>query len=290
MILVTGASGTVGRAVLDEVRKNGAPVRAMYRAESEARKAPAGVTTVIADFGLKDTLLAALTKVRTVFLVCSPVPELVELESNVIDACKAVGVEHVVLNSASGAADYPKSFPSWHRKVEDKLKGSGLPYTILRPNGFMQNILAFHAPSIREQGAFYSAMGSARTSFLDVRDLGAAAARVLAEPQTHTGQIYELNGPEGVTSSELAERISQVAGRPVKYVEIPEQTQRKAMLDGGMPEWQATALLELQRYYVAGRGGDVTGALGRLLGRAPRELDGFLAEFKESFRQSSATA
>ena len=72
-----------------------------------------------------------------------------------IDACKEAGVRHIVLNSALGAGDYPKSFPSWHRKVEDKLNVSGLGYTILRPNGFMQNIVAFHAPSIRAQGAFY---------------------------------------------------------------------------------------------------------------------------------------
>jgi uncharacterized protein YbjT (DUF2867 family) len=159
MILVTGASGNLGGAVLEEVRKGREPFRAMYRNEADARsKAPVGVSTVIADFSDPDGLRKSLAGVTTIFLVCSPIPDLVKLESNVIDACVASGVKHVVLNSALGAGDYPRSFPSWHRVVEEKLSRSGLGYTILRPNGFMQNILAYMVPSIRAQGAFYAAM------------------------------------------------------------------------------------------------------------------------------------
>ena len=172
MILITGASGTVGRAVLEEVRKAGKPFKAMYRNTEDAKKAPPGAPTVLADFADKNSLQQALQGIDTAFVVCSPIPQLVELEGNMIDACKEAGLRHVVLNSALGAGDYPKSFPSWHRKVEDKLKASGLGYTILRPNGFMQNIVAFHAPSIRAQGAFYASMGSAKTSVIDVRDVG----------------------------------------------------------------------------------------------------------------------
>src|SRR5215472_10069523 len=129
MILVTGASGTVGREVLSEVRKTGKPVLAMYRSAEDARSAPTGVNTAIADFADQTALQKALRGVDTIFLVCSPVPELVDLESNVLEACKAVGVRHVVLNSALGAGDYDKSFPSWHRKVADKLKAFCLRYT-----------------------------------------------------------------------------------------------------------------------------------------------------------------
>jgi uncharacterized protein YbjT (DUF2867 family) len=290
MILVTGASGTVGRAVLDEVRKSGEQFKAMYRTEGDARSAPAGVATVVADFREKQSLRRALVDVQTVYLVCSPIPELVELESNVIDACRESGVRYVVLNSALGAGDYPKSFPGWHRKVEDKLTASGLGYTIFRPNSFMQNILAYSAPSIRAQSAFYAAMGTAHTSFLDVRDIAVVVAKALASPSQHAGQVYELNGPEAVTNAELAERISRVAARPVNYVDIPEAAQRKAMQDSGMPEWQITALLELQQYYTGGKGGEVTDVLPRLLGRSPETLNEFLEEFKASFRSAAAGA
>lgn len=290
MILITGATGTVGRAVLAEVSRAALPFKAMYRSEADGRKAPAGVSAVIGDYANKETMKTALAGVDTVFLVCSPVRELIELESNAIDACREAGVRHIVLNSALGAEDYPKSFPSWHRQVENKLKASGLGYTILRPNSFMQNILAYSAPSIRAQGAFYAAMGNARTSLVDVRDIAAVAAKVLASPAAHEGKTYELNGPEAVTNGELGRRISRVTGRPVQFVDIPEAAQRKAMLEMGMPEWQVTALLELQQYYTGGKGGEVTDVLPKLLGRAPVALDQFLSEFKDSFREQAARA
>jgi len=290
MILITGASGTVGRAVLEELRKSGKPLKAMYRSAEDARKAPAGVATVLADFADNASLKAAVQSVDTVFLVCSPIPQLVELESNVIDVCKSSGVLHVVLNSALGAGDYGKSFPSWHRRVEDKLKASGLRFTILRPNGFMQNIVMYNAPSIRAQGAFYAAMGQAKTSLIDVRDVATAAANVLVSPASHAGQTYELNGPEALSNAEVAAEISRVAGRPVQYVDIPEAAQRKSMEDLGMPEWQVTALLELQEYYLSGKCAGITDVLPKLLGRAPIRLQQFLEENKESFRSQAAGA
>ncbi len=290
MILITGASGNVGRAVQDEVLKTGKPIRAMYRSEVDAGNAPTGASTVIADFSSKDSLNRALAGADTVFLVCSPIPALVELENNVVEACQANQVKHVVLNSALGAGDYPKSFPAWHRLVEDNLRTSGLGYTVLRPNSFMQNILAFHAPGIRTTGAFYAGYGEARISYIDLRDIASVASNILAAPDGHAGKTYELNGPEAVTSVNLAERISRAANRSVKYVDIPESAQRKSMLELGMPEWQVDALLDLQRYYTNGQGGEVTDVLPRLLGRTPVKLDEFLDEFKDHFRSQAAGA
>jgi uncharacterized protein YbjT (DUF2867 family) len=291
MILVTGASGQVGRNVLEEVLKTGKPVKAMYRSAKDARSTPAGVESVIADFADKATLTKALAGIDTIYLVCSPIPQLVELESNVIDACKHAGVGHVVLNSAVGAGDYPKSFPSWHRKVEDKLKASGLQYAIFRPNSFMQNIVAYMAPSIRSQGAFYSAMGGAKISLIDVRDIAAIVAKALTSPAAFAGKAIDLNGPEAFSYAEIAAKISQVAGRTVQFVDIPEAAQRKSMLDLGMPEWQVNALLELQQYYtVAGKGAEVTPPIKDFLGRAPKTLDQYLNENKDIFHGQAAGA
>ncbi|HEY1468887.1 MAG TPA: SDR family oxidoreductase [Candidatus Acidoferrum sp.] len=290
MILITGASGSVGRAVLEEVRKTGKPFKAMYRNAEDAKKAPPGVPTVLADFADTNSLKQALQGIDTAFVVCSPIPQLVELEGNMIDACKEAGVRHVVLNSALGAGDYPKSFPSWHRKVEDKLQASGLGYTILRPNGFMQNIVTYYAPSIRDQGAFYASMGTAKTSVIDVRDVGLAGAKTLIAPAEHAGKTYELNGPEAVSNEEIAARISRLTGQTVRYVDVPGEAQRKSMLELGMPEWQVTALLELQEYYATGKCGAVTEVLPKLLGRPPITLDQYLNEFKDSFRGQAAGA
>lgn len=288
MILITGASGTVGRAVLDQVRKAGKPFKAMYRNADDAKKAPPGISTMLADFAETSSLEQALQGIDTAFVVCSPIPQLVELEGNMIDASKEAGVSHIVLNSALGAGDYPKSFPSWHRKVEDKLKASGLGYTILRPNGFMQNIITYYASSIRAQGAFYASTGNAKTSVIDVRDVGLAAAKTLIAPPEHAGKTYELNGPEAVNNDEIAARISRITGQTARYVDIPEEAQRKSMLDMGMLEWQVAALLELQEYYLTGKCAAVTDVLPKLLGRPPITLDQFLNEFKDSFRGQAA--
>jgi len=289
MILVTGASGSVGKTVLAAVARSGEKHRALYRSKEEAARAPAGTDTVIADFADKASLAAAVRGVESAYLVCSPIPDLVHLESNAIEACEAGGVQRVVLNSALGAGDYPKSFPSWYRKVEDKLKATKMAHCILRPNSFMQNVLTYFAPSIRTQGAFYSSMGNARTGYLDVRDIAVVAAKALHGGE-HDGQTYELNGPEALSYAEVADKISKHAKISTKYVDIPLEAQRKAMLDQGMPEWQVTALLELQEYYINGQGGSVDGLLERLLGRPPIRMDAFLQEYAGEFRGQSARA
>jgi uncharacterized protein YbjT (DUF2867 family) len=289
MILITGASGTVGRAVLTEVARTDHPHRAMYRSKKDAAKVPSGTETVIADFADKSSLTGALRGVDSVFLVCSPIPNLAQLEGNMIEVCQSAGIRRIVLNSALGAGDYPKSFPAWHRKVEDQLTATKLTHCILRPNSFLQNIVSYYAPSIRAQGAFYAAMGNARVSYLDVRDIAAVAAEALLGGE-HDGKTYELNGPEAVTYTELADRITKQTGVVAKYVDIPLEAQRQAMLDQGMPEWQVTALLDLQAYYTGGRGGTTGGSLARLLGRQPITLDQFLAENAAEFRSQAASA
>jgi uncharacterized protein YbjT (DUF2867 family) len=201
----------------------------------------------------------------------------------------AAGVKHVVQNSALGAEDYDKSFPGWHRKVEDKLKETLLTWTILRPNSFHQNVVAFYAPTIRTQGVFYSSMRDAKNSFIDVRDIAVVAARSLAGGE-HAGKIYELNGPQAINYAELARKISKVAGHEVKYVDIPMDAQKKAMLEQGMPEWLVAALLDLQQYYLSGKGGETDGLLQKLLGRAPTTMDEFLKENAAEFRLQAAKA
>ena len=289
MILITGASGSVGKAVLQEASRKGSKFRAMFRSKHEAAKAPAGCEPVLADYSDKQSLRNALEGVTSIYVVCSPIPQLVELEGNVLDACKESGVEHVVLNSALGAGDFPKSFPSWHRKVEDKLKATGMSYTILRPNGFLQNIVAFNAPSIRAQGVFYAAMGDAKVSYLDIGDIAVVAVKAL-QGGAHSGKTYELNGPEAISNHELAKRISRITGRAVNYVDIPETAQREAMLALGMPEWQVTALLELQQYYKQGGGAKTDGLLQSLIERPPVSLDQYLMVNAAEFRDQAASA
>jgi uncharacterized protein YbjT (DUF2867 family) len=289
MMLITGAGGSVGKAVLQEASRKDSKVRAMYRSKEDAAKAPSGCEAVLADYADAQSLRKALDGVSSVYVVCSPIPQLVELEGNVLDACQESGVKHVVLNSAMGAGDCGKSFPSWHRKVEDKLKATGMSYTILRPNGFLQNIVAYNAPSIRTQGAFYAAMGDAKVSYLDVGDIAVVAVKAL-QGGAHARKTYELNGPEAISNKELAKRISKATGRTVNFVDIPESAQREAMLGLGMPEWQVTALLELQQYYKQGGGAKTDGLLKSLIEHEPVTLDQYLAANAREFRDQAASA
>jgi uncharacterized protein YbjT (DUF2867 family) len=287
MILITGASGLVGGRVLREVVRSGNPVRAMYRSQDHASKASSDVKAVTADFADAESLRRALDGIDTVYVVCSPVPQLVEWEGNMIDACRQAQVKRIVLNSALGAGNYAKSFPSWHAKVEDQLVSSGLSWTILRPNSFMQNVGSHFASTIRSQNAFYSSLGSARMSYIDVRDIAVIAAKVLTM-DIHGGKTYELNGPEALSSGEVAAKISRLVGRSVRYVDIPFEAQRKSLLGLGMPEWQVNALLELQEYYTQGNGGQVDGLVEKLLGRPAIRMDQYLAENADSFREQAA--
>ncbi len=287
MILVTGASGMVGGKVLQEVAKNGKSVRAMYRSKEDASKAPSGVTAVVADFADADSLRRALEGVDSIYLVCSPVPQLVEWEGNMIDACQKANVKRVVLNSALGAGNCANSFPSWHAKVEDRLTSSGPGWTILRPNSFMQNVVTYYASTIRSQNAFYSSLGCARTSFIDVRDIAVIAAKCLTT-DSHAGKTYELNGPEALSAADVASKISQLTGRSVQYLDIPFEAQRKSLRGMGMPEWQVNALLELQEFYTQGKGAEVDGLTEKLLGRPAIPMDQYLAENIDAFREQAA--
>ena len=289
MILITGASGSVGGTVLKKVLASGAKATAMYRSEGDARGASTTAATVIADFTDKDSLRRAFKGVESLFLVCSPIPQLVELESNAIEVAKENGVRHLVLNSSLGAGQWDRSFPKWHTEVEHILEGSGVPYSIVRPNSFMQNITAFFAQTIQTQDAFYSSMGNSRASFIHVQDIADVVAALLAtgKPQN---KAYELNGPEALSYSNVADRISRIAGRTIRYVDIPMSEQKKAMLGAGMPEWQAQALLDLQEYYLQGNGGELSDDVQRITGHPPRNLDQFLTDNASAFSKRAATA
>lgn len=288
MILVTGASGNVGGMVLKKVLESGLPVTAMYRAQADARNAPTKARVVIADFADKDSLRKALIGIDAMFLICSPIPQLVEFESNAISVAKDVGVKHIVNNSALGAGYWDKSFPKWHTAVESVLQRSGVGYSIVRPNTFMQNIPAYFAGTIQSQDAFYSSMGNSRVSFVDVQDIADVVAALLSrKPQN---RIYELNGPEALTYYEVAERLSKICGRTIRYVDLPMAEQKKALLASGMPDWMAQALLDLQEYYVRGNGGALTDDIQQVTGHAPRSLDQFLKENVSAFSKRVATA
>ncbi|QVL34265.1 NAD(P)H-binding protein [Telmatocola sphagniphila] len=285
MILFSGATGLVGGAVVQELlqlkTKN---VRALCRNSKDASKIPTGAEVVYGDFSDLESLEKALSGIDSAYLVCAAIPDLVELESNFLQACKKLGTRHVVIQSALGAADFPKSFPSWHRQVEDIARTLKVPHTILRPNGFLQNIGTYFAPSIRTQDCFYGMIGESRISLVDIRDIALAAALLLSLGSPRN-QIFELFGPEALSNQEIAQRISNVTGRNVTYINLSEEQILQGMVGAGIPGWRARAIAELDEYYLSGKGAGSDDVLQKLIGRSPRTLDAYLAENVSVFDQ-----
>lgn len=281
MILITGASGNVGREVVKQALAVGLKIRATFQSAGVAAKAPAGLEGVIMDYSKSETIRPALEGVEKIFLVGPPVQSLPALEANFIKEVRRSGRKHVVKLSALGGRQ--AIFPSGHRDSEENIEASGLPYTFLRPNGFMQNLVNYNAGTIRSQNAFYGCQGSGTVSMIDIRDVAAVAVIVLAATG-HEGKSYALTGGEALTNEQVAEKLSSVAGRKIRYVDLPPAEFKRAILSGGTPEWSADALLDLQRLYREGKASVVTDDIERLTGRKPISFDQFVCDYAFAFQ------
>jgi uncharacterized protein YbjT (DUF2867 family) len=140
-----------------------------------------------------------------------------------------------------------------HGEIERALQRSDVPFTLLRPNGFMQNFVTHMTGSIRAQGAFYLPGGDAKISHVDVRDIAKVAARALTSRE-HDGKAYALSGPEALTYGEAADVLSRVLGKTVRYVPVSDENARNSMIGSGMPAFYADYLVDLNRFYRTGAG------------------------------------
>ncbi len=279
MILLTGASGNVGREVLKPLAQTGARVRAAFQDPNKA-SVPNGVEVAMVDFNRPETLRGALKDIDRVFLVGPPIAELPSLERKAIDVMKKSKLQQVVKLSAMGGRD--ATFTRQHAESEDYIRSSGVPYTFLRPNGFMQNLVIYKAPTINTQNAFYGSESEGRVSQVDIRDVAAVAVKALTE-DGHVGKTYTLTGPEAVTNSEVAQILSQAIGREIRFVNLPPEQLKQTLLSAGVPQWSADALIDLQRLYREGKAATVTEDVERILGRKPISFARFLRDYRDAF-------
>ena len=277
MILVTGATGTVGSEVVKALSGRGQPFRAGYR--TRPQNVPPGVEAVQLDFEKAETLGPALRGVETVFLLSSTVAP----EANVVREAKTAGVKRIVKLSVMRAAREEFTFAKWHRASERVIEASDLAWTFMRPNGFMQNIPNFMGQTIKAQGAIYTSAPDAAIAHIDARDIGAASARVLTEGG-HEGKAYELSGPEPVTYNQIAGILTRVLGREVRCVAISDEDLRKGAIGAGMPEAYADALVDLDRFYRTGKAGEVTPDLRQLLERDGTSFERFARDYEAALR------
>lgn len=258
MILVTGPTGNTGQLVVAGLRERGIPLRAMVRSPEHQRALEAaGVPTVLGDFERPETLRAALAGVEKAYLVCTPDERLVRCETNFIRAAADAGLEHLVYGGAY-ATDPGSGSPNLrlHAAAEAVLRESGVPYTLMRPHGFMQTFFWMSAPLVLQQGILSYPAGDGPIPLIDVRDVGAAVLAVLTEPGArHHGKSYNLTGPEALTGVQMAEALTRGLGRPIRYVDAPLEQLDAVMRQLGVPDAPREHVLWCFREQRAGRFG-----------------------------------
>lgn len=284
MILVTGATGKTGGALVEELRARGVPVQAMVRTHAQVAGFRArGVEAIVADYDDPRSLPAAVRGVDKLYLLTAPSIHQADHQIALIDVAKTAGVQYIVKHSGGGAAKGSASpFMAQHGQVEDYLVASGIPHTILRPSLFMQNFDVFYGPSIAGTGMFYTSVGDTPVSFVDARDIAAVAAHVLLE-DVHQGQVYEVTGGEALSHGDVASQLSTLLGKRVQHIPIPDETQRQGLLDAHLGDWFANSMVALNRFYREGGGATVADTVQRLTGRAPRTMHDYLCENLAAF-------
>ncbi len=281
MILVTGATGTVGRLLVTDLVAAGADVRALSRTPERAGL-PAGVEVVPSDLGRPETLPSALQGIERVFLL-SGGPEGPEHDANLIAAAQQAGVGHVVTLSVLGA-DHGANDPitSWHLAGERAVTASGMAWTILRPGAFMSNALMW-APSIKAQGVVYAPFAHAKTAAVDPADIAAVAARALTEPG-HEAKTYPLTGPELLAAADQVEALGAALGRPLRLVDVPPEAAKAAMVDSGMPAELADAVIASMAQAGTDHAMAVLPTVEQVTGRPARSFAEWAAAHLEAFR------
>lgn len=283
MILILNAGGNIGKELVRELKSRGAEFTAAYRApEDVAAAQAAGITAVAADFGRPETLETALAGIQKVFFVSPPIPQLEEFEGNIVAAARKAEVGHVVKMSVWGAEEEATIFGRPHRAVEKRILAAGLPYTFLRPTGFMQNMLG-NAPTIKGQGAFYSPVGDARVAEIDFRDIAKVAAVVLTQ-EGHLGKSYDLSGSAAMTMPDRARILSELLGKTISYASPPDADWKATMLSYGLPEWQVDGIIDLAHYYKAGKSERVSSAVQEITGDLPITYRQFVQDYIQAFR------
>ncbi len=279
MILITGATATSGSEIVKQLVAKTVAVRALVRNPEKAKwLLELGVEIVQGDFNDPDKLKTALKGVEKALMLPPIDPNAVDWQSNFIEAAKSSKTKHVVKFSGMGAnPDSPITLGRMHGQAEKLLEASGLAFTHLRPNNFMQNCLGFQS-TIASQGAFYQPAGNGKIAHVDVRDIAAVAVKVLTEPG-HEGKAYDITGPEALDFHQVGSKISAAIAKPVQYVNVSPEQFKQSLMNWGQSEWVADAVNELyQQVYQKGYAATVTDSVSKIARKQPISFDQFVQD------------
>ncbi|MET8338882.1 NAD(P)H-binding protein [Streptosporangium canum] len=283
MILVTGATGNIGRELARELNTKNATFRVLVRDPARAAALPKRAERAVGDLGEPSTLTPAFDGVDKLFLLTQGIGT--DYTAVAVAAAKAAGVSHIVhLSSTNVLGDPMPAMGRWHHEREEIIRTSGIPVTFLRPGGFMTNALDW-VPTIREGGYVLDPIGPGRYAPIDPADIAAVAALALTE-DGHQGKEYVLTGNEMFTVAEQVQIISQAIGRDIEVRETATPAEAvRSRFPHGAPQALADAITEGFTLMRADTAGFRTDTLGQLLGRRPRTFADWCARNADAFRR-----
>ena len=277
-VLITGATGNIASLVIPQLIEKGIDVRAFVHNASKAEKLKAeGVEIVEGDFSSAEKLNEAIKGVDVVLSITPPAADAFAQAAAITKAAKENGVKHLIRISAIGAAENaPTDNGRIHHKTDEDIIASGIPYTILRPNFYMQNVF-MSVPTILEQGNMYWGMGEGNLSMIDVRDVADACVSLIVNGG-HENKIYQPNGPASINFTQIAKIISDGIGKPVNYVAVPAEAVSEAIKKAGMGDWFAGIMTDYSRAYSKGWGDLKNNDFETITGKKSRSFQQFFDE------------
>jgi uncharacterized protein YbjT (DUF2867 family) len=279
MILITGATGHIGKELIPLLLKSGQSMRVLVRDERKVAHLDPCIERAIGNLNDPASLTAAMQGVERIFLVTFETQQ----DINVLKAAIGASVKSLVKLSTLEASRPYLLVGGWHREKEELIGASGLGWTFLRPGMFMSNSIEWWAETIKTQARVYFPGGKGQVAPVAPGDVAAVAAAALSQPG-HTGQIYELTGPELLTINNMAQIIGNAIGKPVKYVNVPQFAAKWQMLRFGMDKTLVKALMQVASELRSNKGAICTDTVERVLGRPAQTFEAWCRNHIASFQ------
>jgi NAD(P)H dehydrogenase (quinone) len=288
-VLIAAAGGRVARRVAAALCDLGEPPRALVRNPIKAHDelvdnqgAPLPLEIVVGDLADRDSVRRALVGIEVAFLALGSSLQQVELEQRFIDVAAEVGLPHLVkLSAADARSDGVASVLRWHAAIEAHLAASSVEHTLLSPSTFA-DVLMLAAPSIRESNRWSGSAPQGRNALIDSIDVVDAAIAVLTEPSKR-GKRHVLTGPFALTWPEVADRLTQVLGRPITYGAVSIDERRAQLEAAGLASWRVDLLLGLDAINYSELYATPTDAVRQLTGQRPRTVEEYIERNRAAF-------
>jgi len=278
MILITGATGKTGYEVAKSLAELSIPFKALIRSETKKSQiTELGGQAIIGSIEDKELLNQTLKGIQKALLLLPNSEQQLALEKQFVDAAAKAEVKHVVkMSSMEALPEATRTIPRMHVDSENHIKKSGLSWTMIKPNFFMQNLLG-SGKTIKEQGKIFFPFDNGTTAMMDVRDIGLFIAKILSD-EGHVNQNYEITGPELLSFHQVAEKFSLVLGKKINYIDVPMDEYKTTLSQFVTHEWHLDAVIDLFEDIAEGGLDYTTTTFTDITGKPPCSLEKFIEE------------